>query len=229
MKEFFAQLELYELNEASIALRVVLAAILSGALGLERTRKRRAAGFRTYIVVCLGAAVAGMTGEYLTLRFPGTDPARLAAQVISGIGFLGAGTIMMTAARQVRGLTTAAGLWASACMGIAIGAGFYFGAIAVFIMMVLVMTMFEYVQTSYIARSKRIQIYAVFESLDNIQDFMHLALEKSFQVDDFQTCRTDTGSGIGVVFMLRFSQRVSHAQVLDLVKDCKGLKFLEEI
>ncbi len=103
MKEFFAQLQLDQLNEASIVLRVVLAAILSGVLGLERTRKRRAAGFRTYILVCLGAAVAVMTGEYLTQRFPGTDPSRLAAQVISGIGFLGAGTIIMTASGQVRG------------------------------------------------------------------------------------------------------------------------------
>lgn len=229
MKEFLAQLQLNQLNEASIVLRVVLAAVLSGVLGLERTRKRRAAGFRTYILVCLGAAIAVMTGEYLTQRFPGVDPSRLAAQVISGIGFLGAGTIIMTASRQVRGLTTAAGLWASACMGIAIGAGFYFGAIAVFLMMVLVMTIFEYVQNSYIARAKRIQVYAVFESLDNINDFMHLAVEKGFQVDDFQTCRPDSGFGIGVVFMLSFPKRVSHAEVLTLVKDCNGIKFLEEI
>ena len=78
-------------------------------------------------------------------------------------------------------------------------------------------------------RAKRIQIYAVFESLDNINDFMHLAVEKGFQVDDFQTCRPDTGFGIGVVFMLSFPKRVSHAEIIGMIKDCKGLKFVEEI
>lgn len=229
MQELIQGLNLDELNEVSIVVRIVMCAVFSGTLGLERTRKRRAAGFRTYILVCLGAAVIIMTGEYISLRFPGADPTRLGAQVISGIGFLGAGTIMMTGIHQIRGLTTAAGLWASACMGIAIGAGFYFGAVAMFLAMLVVMTAFQYVQDHYISRSRRIQLYAVFQSLDNIGHFMALSNKFNFHIDDFQTSRPECGPGVGVMFMLRFPKKVSHAEVVDMVKDCEGLTFIEEI
>jgi len=230
MPAFLEGLHLDELNEISIVLRLLLAAVFSGVLGLERTRKRRAAGFRTYILVCLGAAVVMMTGEYLIQRFPGdTDPARIAAQVISGIGFLGAGTIIMTGVQQVRGLTTAAGLWASACMGIAIGAGFYFGSVVMFAAMLIVMSAFDYVQARMASRSKRIQLYTVLEGLDNIADFMALASQKGFRIHDFQTSKPDAGPGIGVVFMLSFPKRVSHGEIIGMIKDCKGLKFVEEI
>lgn len=230
MQAFLEGLHLDELNEASIVLRLLMAAVFSGVLGLERTRKRRAAGFRTYILVCLGAAVVMMTGEYLAQRFPGdTDPARIAAQVISGIGFLGAGTIIMTGVQQVRGLTTAAGLWASACMGIAIGAGFYFGSAVMFAAILVVMVVFDAVQARISSRSKRIQLYTVLEGLDNISDFIELASKKGFRIHDYYTSKPEGLSGVGAVFMLSFPKRVSHGEIIAMVKDCKGLKFVEEI
>ena len=116
------------LPPAEVLARVLLAMLLGGALGLERERKHRPAGLRTYMIVCMSSALVMLTGEYVFRLYGSGDPTRLAAQVISGIGFLGAGTIITTS-RHVVGLTTAAALWASACIGLACGAGFYAGAV----------------------------------------------------------------------------------------------------
>lgn len=113
-----------------ITVRLVLALLLGGAIGLERESMRRPAGFRTHILVCIGSTLIMMTSAYpLASNFPGRfDPGRIAAQVVSGIGFIGAGTILREGI-AVRGLTTAASLWAVAGIGLAIGSGFYFAAI----------------------------------------------------------------------------------------------------
>lgn len=117
-------------------LRLLLAMIMGGLIGLEREFVNRPAGFRTHTLVCLGSALIMVTGEHLFKTYHqlvNLDPARLGAQVVSGIGFLGAGTIMNDGHR-VRGLTTAASLWVVGCVGLAVGAGFYTGAIAAFVL-----------------------------------------------------------------------------------------------
>ncbi len=114
-----------------IVFRLALACILGGIVGLERESLNRPAGFRTYTVVCVGAALAMIVSVDMYTQFHHhvtADPGRIAAQVISGIGFLGAGTIMKEGA-TIRGLTTAAGLWVVACIGLAVGAGMYMAAI----------------------------------------------------------------------------------------------------
>lgn len=111
--------------------KLLLAAIIGGFIGYERQNSNRPAGLRTHILVCIGSALVMITSEYIFEIYKGAanlDPARLGAQVISGIGFLGAGTILRDGS-TVKGLTTAAGLWAVSCIGIAIGIGFYFGGI----------------------------------------------------------------------------------------------------
>ena len=115
---------LRQLSLATVALRMFLAVICGGIIGIERTMSRHTAGFRTHILVCLGASLTTLTSQYLFLYMGYfTDISRLGAQVIAGIGFLGAGTII-TSKQRVRGLTTAAGLWTSAIIGLANGAGF---------------------------------------------------------------------------------------------------------
>jgi putative Mg2+ transporter-C (MgtC) family protein len=116
--------------ELEIMLRLIIASVLGGIVGYEREHMNRPAGFRTHILVCAGAALMMITSQFLLNKYPGTniDPSRLGAQVISGIGFLGAGTIIRDGF-NVRGLTTAASLWAVSCVGIAVGSGFYVGAL----------------------------------------------------------------------------------------------------
>lgn len=120
---------LKSVNEISILVRIILAIICGGIIGAEREKSHQPAGLRTYTLVCMGAAMVMLTGEYMHEYYNTGDPARLGAQVISGIGFLGAGSIIVSRETKIRGLTTAAGLWVSACIGLAVGAGFYSGGI----------------------------------------------------------------------------------------------------
>ena len=155
-------------------IKMSLALICGGILGVERGRKKRPAGFRTYMLVCLGSTLAMMINDYVCQKYGTGDPTRLGAQVISGIGFLGAGTIITTGHNRVKGLTTAAGLWAAACIGLAIGVGYYEGAIIGTAMIVVIMvllqsfdryisfspkTLFLYVEVENISSIKKIKTY----------------------------------------------------------------------
>ena len=115
-------------NDVSVAIRLVLALVMGGLIGMERGRHGRAAGMRTHILVCLGACMTALVGLFIQRINPGENITRIAAQVISGIGFLGAGTIMIRNQSVITGLTTAAGVWCTATIGIALGYGFYLGA-----------------------------------------------------------------------------------------------------
>lgn len=157
---------LREMNVASVLLRLTVAMLFGGFIGLERERKRRPAGFRTYMLVCLGAALTMLLSQYesymvthawhetameIGLR---TDVSRFGAQVINGIGFLGAGTIIVTGKQEVKGLTTAAGLWASACMGLAIGAGFYECVLLGFLLILLTNRLLPFVEDAIIESAR---------------------------------------------------------------------------
>ena len=178
MFAFFDQLR--QLNLASILLRLTLAMLFGGLIGLERERKRRPAGFRTYMLVCLGAALTMLLSQYEYYMITNdwaalageigirTDVSRFGAQVINGIGFLGAGTIIVTGRQEVKGLTTAAGLWASACMGLAIGAGFYECVLLGFLLIFLAIRLLPYVENSIIENARNMNIYVEFQSLDDV-------------------------------------------------------------
>ena len=129
-----------------VVLRSFLAVIIGLLIGLERARHGRAAGMRTHVLVCLGSAITAMTGIYINQVTGSGDVMRLAAQVISGVGFLGAGMIILKNDNMIMGLTTAAGVWATATVGIAIGYGFYSGAIigtAFFLVALILFAKFE--------------------------------------------------------------------------------------
>ena len=133
-----------DISFRSVTLRLLVAFLCGTGIGLERSYKNRPAGFRTHILVCVGGATASMTGIYLYLnRGLPTDISRLGAQVVSGLGFIGAGTIIVTRNRTVKGLTTAAGLWASGIIGMAIGTGFYEGGIVATALVLLTETLFS--------------------------------------------------------------------------------------
>ena len=136
------------MTDLAILQRLLLVTALAGAIGFERERHGRAAGFRTHILVGIGSCLVMLTGIYLMDSLDGrvaVDPTRMAAQVISGIGFLGAGTILRFRA-SVRGLTTAASLWAVGGVGLAVGAGFLWGAVATSLIIILVLFGFSRVE-----------------------------------------------------------------------------------
>jgi len=150
-----------------LVLRLFLACVLGGLIGYEREHTNRPAGFRTHILVCVGSALIMITSEFIFGKYSSKvnlDPARLGAQVISGIGFLGAGTIIRDGL-NVRGLTTAASLWAVSAVGIATGIGFYEGAIFATILIYLTLILLKKMEVNF-ARRKRHKI--IYIQADNI-------------------------------------------------------------
>ena len=144
----------------SVALRMTLAVVCGGVIGIEREYKRRPAGFRTHILICLGAAMTTLTSQYLYLVLGQyTDMARLGAQVVAGIGFIGAGTIIVTRRQRVKGLTTAAGLWAAAIIGLALGGGFYEGGLFATLLILIAELFFSRVEYRMLKNAPEVNLY----------------------------------------------------------------------
>lgn len=180
-----------ELTIGIVAFRLFLAVIFGGIVGLERERKHRPAGFRTHILVCFGAAIVSMVQDQLRIEilsysdihqnfadFIKTDLGRLGAQVISGIGFLGAGCIIKDRGDMVVGMTTAAGIWATGCVGLGIGWGFYNIAIVAIVFMLVVMVGLKRLEDKLIKKSKEISLKIELTNKDNISE----TIEKCYQV-----------------------------------------------
>ena len=222
---------LHELNLISITIRVILSLLLGGIIGIERSRKNRPAGFRTYMLVCLSSTLVMMTNQYIYQQYGGTDPARLGAQVISGIGFLGAGTIIVTQRSQVRGLTTAAGLWSSACLGLAIGIGFYEGAVIVAAVIILIMTIFIKIDHYLASNNKNITIYVSFMSIENFDNFIEHCKKLDIKVNDIEITKPTKSDEIGIltILSLKLNKPSSHVMVIQTLSECEGLIHIEEL
>ena len=237
MLEIFADFR--DLNTVGVLVRLVLAMFFGGIVGLERGRKRRAAGFRTYMLVCMGAALTMMLGQYLSQMLAtrwtdtvlGVDVARFGAQVISGIGFLGAGTIVVTGRQQVKGLTTAAGLWASACIGLAIGAGFYECILLGLLLIILCVMVLPRLESELIERSKSMNIYVEFDSLDHIGAVLGCVKGQDVRIYDVEIERekTETSQNPSVIISLRLNQRMPHSEVLAAISSLDCIRMIEEI
>lgn len=222
---------LQDLNIISITFRVMLSLVFGGIIGLERSRKSRPAGFRTYMIVCLSSSLVMMTNQYIYMNFPGSDPARLGAQVISGIGFLGAGTIIVTSRSQVKGLTTAAGLWASACLGLAIGIGFYDGAIIVAIFVFFIITLFKKLDNWLTSTNRSITVYTSFSSIKAFDDFIVYCYKLNFKIRDIEITKDPTLSETTAIaiILLEACERINHVETLQTLSAFEGLIHIEEL
>ncbi|MFT4105198.1 MAG: MgtC/SapB family protein [Lacrimispora sp.] len=222
--------EIFEsINLVSVLTRLTIAVILGGILGFERGRKRRPAGLRTYMIVCLASALVMITGEYLTERYQTGDPARLGAQVISGIGFLGAGTIIVTS-KQVKGLTTAAGLWAAACLGLAVGAGFYMGSMVAGAFLLLIMSMMQRIDRYLCLNSNHIHFFAEFKTMEALGSFIEQLREMGCQLDDLElNSRGGYTDYVGATFWVKMDMPINHIEAIQKMSRIKGVKYLEEL
>ena len=234
---------LRELSFASILLRLILAMLFGGLIGMERGRKRRPAGFRTYMLVCLGAALTMLLGEYhatmigtswselATALGARVDTSRYSAQVINGVGFLGAGTIMVTRRQEVKGLTTAAGLWASACMGLAVGAGFYECVVLAFVLIALCMRILPHVETMIVEKARNINVYVEFAALDDVGDIIARikALDVQIYEVDIDRGESDPNSHPKAIFSIHLNQKMAHTQVLSAISELESVYIIEEI
>lgn len=220
-----------EINVCSVAVRMVLSMVIGGILGVERGYRNRPAGFKTHMLVCMGSAMVMMTGQYTFETFQASDPSRLAAQVVSGIGFLGAGTIMVTKKSQVRGLTTAAGLWTAAGLGLAVGIGFYEGAIIGAISVLFVMVVMYRMDSVIKERSRVINLYAEYGrgfQLRGLSERLQTIKCEMFDVQVSVGKKSKMESNT-LFFSVKMKERIRHELVLDMIGDVEGISYIEEI
>lgn len=220
---------LSDLNLYSITFRIVLAMILSGLLGMERERKQRPAGFRTYVVVCLGATLTCITNLYMFGLYENVDPARIPAQVVSGIGFLGAGTIIVTRNSRIKGLTTAAGLWCCATIGIAIGSGFYSGAIICSIAVLVIMRVLTFVDRSFIKYNKYIYLYVECDHSLFMPALIRFTHERDYTIYDLEQYPAINNLPGYMLFSLKIKDPQNRYRVINDIKNLEGCILIEEM
>ncbi len=211
--------------------RLLLACILGGIIGYERECMNRPAGFRTHILVCVGAALVMVTSEFLFQRYKGIanlDPARLGAQVISGIGFLGAGTIIREGF-NVRGLTTAASLWAVSCVGIAAGIGFYEGAVAATVLIYLTLILLKKLEDHF---SKKHHFRVIYVRSDNIPgqigEIGGLFGKLNILIKNIEFMDNDNESSLLIKFLIKLPHNVTKENIIDELYSIRGIQKVYE-
>lgn len=215
----------------TVSVRLFVALICGGIIGIERERKQRPAGFRTHILICIGAAMTTLTSQYIAFELGAvTDLARLGAQVIAGIGFIGAGTIIVTKRKNVKGLTTAAGLWASAIVGLCAGAGFIEGSLVTMVIIVvaeLLLSRFEYFM---ISNSRTINIFVEYNDQSMLTTIIDTVKENSSYVRDIEITKSSNESNNScAIFSIQMPRKTSHDKLLNLVANLDGVVSVEEL
>ena len=222
---------LREITLISVAVRIAAAIIIGGLIGLERGLKNRPAGLRTYMVVCLGACLIMLTNQYIYQATATGDPVRMGAQVISGIGFLGAGTIIVTRRNQIKGLTTAAGLWAAAGVGLAIGIGFYEAALIGGLAIFVVMTVLQKMDNKMHRKTKTIEIYVELKKDYALGDFLRDVRDMDIEIrDTMREQDAEMTDGVrAYVSTLKLKTRQFHLDVIDQIRKMPGIVCIEEL
>ena len=214
-------------NFVTVCIRLLLAALFGGAIGLERGRQRRAAGLRTHVLVCVGAALTATLGffSYEVLGCLHADPLRVSAQVISGIGFLGAGTILLKGRFQITGLTTSAGLWVAAAIGLALGIGFYEGATIAFLIRLLTVTVLHKFEYRINRRHTSIGIYVEIRTDTQIRTCLDY-LTEHFHASDVQV--TAPRSGMSGHIGIEASMHTAHNKLTadEIQRELESLEYV---
>ena len=232
-----------QLTMESVVLRLMLAMIFGGILGFNRAKKGRAAGFRTYMFVCLGSALTMLLSHYYTCMLAGpwaesadalqarTDVSRIGAQVISGIGFLGAGTILVTSRQEVKGLTTTAGLWASACMGLAIGAGFYECVMLGFLYIVISIQTLPWLEAIIVERSLNMNIYIEFRSIDDVGQILNQIKSQNVRIYEVEIGRGKEipGQQPNALLSIRLRKSHEHEKLLTAIAALTCVTKIDEV
>ena len=224
-------MELREVTYWAVATRIICAVVMGGLLGLERELKNRPAGLRTYMLVCSGACLMMLTNQYIFQVYGTGDPVRMAAQVVSGIGFLGAGTIIVTKHSQIKGLTTAAGLWTAAGVGLALGIGFYEAAIVGGVASITVMALLQRMDSKMHRKTKRLDIYFELDSQVSLGEFLRTVREMQMETSNVERESIGSGDGMarGYLATIKLTVRRDHEQLLDQIREIPGVVWAEEL
>ncbi|MBO4383065.1 MAG: MgtC/SapB family protein [Clostridia bacterium] len=234
---------LRELNTASLLLRLLLAMVMGGLVGLNRGLRNRPAGPRTYAIVCIGAALTMVLSQYeyvmLTTDWAPlaehiglkTDVSRFGAQVINGIGFLGAGTVIATNQQKVKGLTTASGLWASACLGLVVGAAFYECALIAFLLILLTIWLLRPLEDLFIDYSRNINLYVEFRSMSEMGEILRVLKAQDIEIYDMDIHhgKEQIVQKPNAVLYLRLAKREPHHRLIARLSELDEVYTVKEI
>ena len=222
---------LREVTYFAVVLRIITALVVGGLLGLERGLKNRAAGLRTYMLVCVGACIIMLTNQYIYQVFGTGDPVRMGAQVVSGIGFLGAGTIIVTRRSQIKGLTTAAGLWSSAGVGLSLGIGFYEAALVGSIAIFIIMTLLQRMDDRMHRKNRVLEIYFELSQQTSLGNFLRQVRAQDVEVSNIQREQdSDAEEGVrAYIARLKTKNLRAHADLLLQLQEIDGVVYLEEL
>ena len=226
VKEWFS-----DWNAVSIIVRLVIAGIVGFLIGYDRERKNKPAGIRTHILVCLGTALATMAAVYVYYMFPNTniDITRLGGQMVAGIGFLGAGVIFVSNKSRIEGLTTAAGLWACTCCGLAIGFGFFEGTLITVILIIITMLLLPVFERNVRRREKTFDLYIEMEQGVSLAGFLRLLHTSDLSYSNFRVIQEDTGKeGPIAIISISMNQNADKDAFLARLQELDGLKYLHE-
>lgn len=219
-------LSLRDLSFGAVALRMCLAVVCGGVIGLERTFRRRPAGFRTHMLICLGAAMTTLISQFLALHMHYyTDMARIGAQVVAGVGFIGAGTIMVTRHQRVKGLTTAAGLWTAAIVGLSLGAGFYEGGLVVTACVLLAELFLSKVERLVLRKSPEVNLYLRYDGSDAMERVLTFFRENHIKVLSMEITRPIKNEKhmATAIFLLRLNKKITRENFLDGLSQVTGV------
>ena len=211
------------MSDTEMVIRLFLAVLLGGVVGLERERHGRAAGLRTHILVCVSAALVMSLSLFLHEKYH-SDPANIAAHVVSGIGFLGAGTILRFKV-SIKGLTTAASLWAVSCIGLAVGAGFYFGAMITTAVVLGALFWLTKIAEKVLVHKEwfrilTLEMIGAFEGLQKVRDVLDTY---QAEIKDFNVTKLETGN-VAVALEVRLLSPREEEPILKELMGVEGVK-----
>lgn len=219
-------------SNIAILLRLLFALVVGTIVGIDRGLKRRGAGVKTHVMVCLGSALVMITSEYMAIHFnQKVDMARLGAQVISGVGFLGVGTILVTGKNQVRGLTTAAGLWVCACIGLAAGIGFVEGALITFLLVMATFRILAKLDVIVRRFSKIFDLYLEFDTNRNVSCFLKEMRKRGIKTEVLGISKEKNPEKIttAIVSVEINKREKGHLNLLDEIRELDFVKYVEEL
>ena len=213
----------------SIALRLMLAMIMGALIGYERASKKSTAGLRTFSIVCVSSALTMIINEYLVLSHGTGDITRLSAQVISGIGFLGVGSIILTSRNQIKGLTTAATLWSTAILGIAIGAGMILPGIIAFAIMMFIIIVLSYISKHLERYNRIITIYLEADKSMGLAPIIAALAERDFEVLQLEKHKSSPEGDLMIQLDLNLKGKYLHSDIISQLSQLESIHYIEEV
>ncbi len=220
-----------EFNIVSVIVRLMLSTFAGAVIGLERRLHGKSAGVKTFSLVCLGSSLVMVTNEFLMDSYPSGDVARLGAQVISGVGFLGVGTIIITGRNYVKGLTTAASLWTTACLGIAFGSGFIAAGLIALLFVFLIMTVLSGIGRRADAYTPYIHLYLEIGREAGIEVLYDYVQDNDFRISsiDKQQKLAINDKDLSLLVEIDLHKRLNHAEIVEALSKLEAVHYIEEI